>query len=107
MCTHVGVMHKGKLLAQGTMEDFLASASPKLRVGCDDPERALEVLRAAGAQSESKGEELVVSLEDIQPEQVCRHLVNAGIGVRLLVPEQRSLEDVFVGMTGEGFDVAG
>lgn len=107
MCTHVGVMHKGKLLAQGTLQDFLASASPKLRVGCDDPERASQVLRGAALQVEGRGDDLLVSLDGIGPEEICSRLVGAGVGVRLLVPEHRSLEDVFVGLTGEGFDVAG
>lgn len=108
MCTHVGVMHKGKLLAQGTLADFLETASPRLRVGCDDPARAGELLRAMGALEVSRrGDDLVVGMGFLSPEEVCRRLVGAGIGVRLLVPEQLSLEEVFVGMTGEGFDVAG
>ena len=30
----------------------------------------------------------------------------AGIGVRALITERPSLEDLFVALTGEGFDVA-
>jgi ABC-2 type transport system ATP-binding protein len=49
----------------------------------------------------------VVSAElgDAEPERVCAELVHAGVGVRGLSVESPSLEDLFVGLTGEGFDV--
>ncbi|MGH3232696.1 MAG: ABC transporter ATP-binding protein [Streptosporangiaceae bacterium] len=45
-------------------------------------------------------------LGDASPEQVCAELVNAGIGVRGFAVTSPSLEDLFVGLTGEGFDVS-
>jgi len=50
---------------------------------------------------------VVGTLDGLLPEDCCRALVEAGVGVRMLVKEQVSLEDAFVAMTGEGFDVAG
>ena len=38
---------------------------------------------------------------------VCRELVLAGVGVAGLDTPQPNLEDLFVGLTGEGFDVDG
>jgi ABC-2 type transport system ATP-binding protein len=46
-------------------------------------------------------------LGDTSPEQVCAELVHAGIGVRGFAVTSPSLEDLFVGLTGEGFDVGG
>jgi len=46
-------------------------------------------------------------LGDASPEQVCAELVQAGIGVRGFAVVSPSLEDLFVGLTGEGFDVSG
>jgi ABC-2 type transport system ATP-binding protein len=40
------------------------------------------------------------------PEDCCRELVLAGVAVRGLAVERPSLEDLFVSLTGEGFDVA-
>jgi hypothetical protein len=54
-----------------------------------------------------EGSQLVGTLNGLRAEDCCRHLVEAGIGVRMLVREQRSLEDAFVALTGEGFNVAG
>jgi ABC-2 type transport system ATP-binding protein len=46
-------------------------------------------------------------LGDAVPEQLCAELVHAGIGVRGYAVTSPSLEDLFVGLTGEGFDVSG
>jgi len=46
-------------------------------------------------------------LGDASPEQVCAELVQAGVGVRGFAITSPSLEDLFVGLTGEGFDVSG
>ena len=108
VCSHVGVMHRGKLLMQGTLDDLRASAAPKLRVEADDPVRAAEVLGRMGmADVAVEGPQLVGTLDGLLPEDCCRLLVEAGIGVRMLLREQVSLEDAFVALTGEGFNVAG
>jgi ABC-2 type transport system ATP-binding protein len=40
------------------------------------------------------------------PEEIVAHLVEAGVRVRGFAVERESLEDRFVALTGEGFDVA-
>jgi ABC-type multidrug transport system ATPase subunit len=108
ICSHVGVMHRGQLLMQGTLDQLRAGATPKLRVEADDPVRAAEVLRRMGmGDLICEGQEVVGSIDGLRPEDCCRSLVEAGIGVRMLVREQASLEDAFVALTGEGFNVAG
>jgi ABC-2 type transport system ATP-binding protein len=108
VCTHAGVMHRGKLLAQGTVDQLRTTAAPRLRVEVDDAGRAGEVLSRLGMSGlERAGNQLVGSLDGLRPEDCCRGLVEAGVSVRLLVPERVSLEDAFVALTGEGFDVAG
>jgi ABC-2 type transport system ATP-binding protein len=44
-------------------------------------------------------------LGDAAPERICAELVQAGVGVRGFAVTSPSLEDLFVGLTGEGFDV--
>lgn len=108
ICTHVGVMHRGKLAMQGTMDELRASSEARLRVEPDDPVRAAEVLSAMGLSDVARrGGEVLATLGDVPPEECNRRLVEAGVGVRLLVKERASLEDAFVALTGEGFDVAG
>ena len=108
VCSHVGVMHRGKLLMQGPLGQLRAGAVPKLRVETDDPVRASDVLAGMGMSGITReGQQLVGNLDRLRAEDCCRRLVEAGLGVRLLVPEQASLEDAFVALTGEGFNVAG
>lgn len=58
----------------------------------------------AGAQAPARGE--APSGGDVEPEAVVAALVAAGVRVRGFAVEQGSLEDRFVALTGEGFDIA-
>ena len=107
VCTHAAIMHRGKLLVQGTLAELRSTSSPRLRVEVDDAERAREVLSRLGMSGlERSGSDVTGSLDGLRPEDCCRALVEAGVGVSMLVSERQSLEDAFVALTGEGFDVA-
>ena len=72
-----------------------------------NPDGAAKVLAALGLQDPQAGpEEASALLGDAEPERICAELVHAGIGVRGYAVAAPSLEDLFVGLTGEGFDVA-
>jgi ABC-2 type transport system ATP-binding protein len=109
VCTHVGVMSRGRLVTQGTLGELRDVAAARLRVvvaGSDEMSRAVEVLARAGlGDPDLRDGVLVAPLGDVRPEDVNRELVLAGVGVRELVVERPDLEDVFVSLTGEGFDV--
>ncbi|MCU4186955.1 ABC transporter ATP-binding protein [Acidiferrimicrobium sp. IK] len=107
ICTHVGVMSEGHLLTQGTLTDLRAAGGRRLRVEVDDPAAAGPVLGRLGLGDIVTDGDVVTAKLDGQPPEVCnRDLVHAGIGVRALSVERPSLEDLFVSLTGEGFDVA-
>jgi ABC-2 type transport system ATP-binding protein len=65
-----------------------------------------------GQRAQPEGETIVAELEggaqppSVLPEDVVAHLVQAGVRVRGFAVERESLEDRFVALTGEGFDVA-
>jgi ABC-2 type transport system ATP-binding protein len=109
VCSHVAVMSRGHLITQGTLTELRGVAAARLRVvvaSPDDVGRAAEVLGRAGLEApEVRDGSLVATLGDARPEVVNRELVLAGVGVRELVVERPDLEDVFVSLTGEGFDV--
>jgi ABC-2 type transport system ATP-binding protein len=109
VCTHVGVMSRGRLVTQGTLGELRDVAAARLRVvvaTADDVSRAVEVLARTGVgEPDVREGVLVAPLGDVRPEVVNRELVLAGVGVRELVVERPDLEDVFVSLTGEGFDV--
>ena len=108
VCTHVGVMHRGKLVAQSPLAALRADAEPQARVLTDQPAGAADVLRAAGLTAVSTtAHEATGQLGAIAPEKVVAALVLDGIPVRGFTVEAPSLEDMFVALTGEGFDVSG
>jgi ABC-2 type transport system ATP-binding protein len=106
VCTHVGVMSLGKLLAQGTLAELQGAGATKLRVETTDAALAAEVLQRLGVAELEVSETAVAGrLDGHRPEHCCRELVLAGVGVRSLTTIRPTLEDTFVALTGEGFDV--
>jgi ABC-2 type transport system ATP-binding protein len=108
VCTHVGVMHRGKLVAQAPLAELRADSAPRARVLTDQPDQAARVMVALGLTevAETAAEASAV-LGSIAPEKVVAGLVHDGVPVRGFAVESPSLEDVFVGLTGRGFDVSG
>ena len=108
ICTHVGVMRTGSLVFQGSLPELRRTGSSRVTVQTADAEAAAKVLTGLGlADAQGSEAEASAVLGDASPEQVCAELVQAGIGVRGFAVTSPSLEDLFVGLTGEGFDVSG
>lgn len=128
MCTHVAVMSVGSLVAQGSMDALRRAGRAHVRVVTPDVEVARAELSrlglmpdGAGSASGSEaapapesgpasgdGAALTAPLPDggPPPEAIVAALVGAGVRVRGFGVEQASLEDRYVALTGEGFDVA-
>jgi ABC-2 type transport system ATP-binding protein len=104
VCTHVGVMRTGKLVYQGSLSALRGQA--RLLVRTPKPEDAVAVLRDLGLAGVTQaGQEVRADLGDMLPEVINERLVHAGVPVAGLDTPRRSLEDEFVHLTGEGFDV--
>ena len=106
VCSHLAVMSAGKLVAQGSLADLRAATTPRVRVETDDLALAASVLRSRSLDAVTVDGHVQAPLPAGRPEDLCRWLVEAGVGVRGFVVERPSLEDTFVALTGEGFDVA-
>ncbi|HUL25166.1 MAG TPA: ABC transporter ATP-binding protein [Streptosporangiaceae bacterium] len=108
ICTHVGVMRTGRLVFQGSLEEMRGLDSRRVVVRTAQPGQAAKVLAALGlADIQSADGEVSAQLADESAERICRELVLAGVGVAGLDTPRPNLEDLFVGLTGEGFDVDG
>src|ERR1700751_95778 len=106
VCSHVGVMRVGKLVFQGSLPELRHTGAARITVATADVGAAAKVLGKLGLADTAQGEDTIpAELGDAQPEVICAELVHAGVGVRGLSVESPSLEDLFVGLTGEGFDV--
>ncbi len=112
MCTHAGVMSAGALVAQGSLDDLRRVGRAQVRVVTPDLEAARAVLTHLGLEPAGPGPDpngvVAAPLEDDAPapEEIVAALVSAGVRVQGFGIEGASLEDRFVALTGEGFDVA-
>ncbi|MFF5522674.1 ABC transporter ATP-binding protein [Streptomyces coeruleorubidus] len=108
VCTHAAVMTQGRLITQGPVAELSAGARGRLVVTTPDPAEAARVLKEQGVgdvvvtDDRVTGEPPEGDLADVNTA-----LVTAGVRVRGFTVERASLEDAFVALTGEGFDVAG
>lgn len=107
MVTRVGIIDRGVLRAEGTLQGLLAAAEGKVEVelGVTDRVAALEVLgRTEGVSLLGDGADgaLRVALSGLTVPDFNRRLVGAGVGVERLVAQSRRLEDLFLQVTERG-----
>ncbi|MFF7606355.1 ATP-binding cassette domain-containing protein [Streptomyces parvulus] len=108
VCTHAAVMAQGRLITQGAVADLSAGARGRLVVTTPDTGEAARVLKEQGAGDVVLAEDRVTAEPpDRDLAEVNAALVAARVRVRGFALERASLEDAFVALTGEGFDVAG
>ncbi len=108
LCSHVGVMREGRLVAQGPLAGLRGLTERRFRLLTPHPEAALPVLARLGvADATSNGEGITGALGELLPERIVAELVGSGVAVREFAQVTPTLEDAFVQLTGEGFDVSG
>ena len=108
ICTHLGVMREGRLVAQGTVAEVRGAGPAVVRVQTRQPEAAARVLDELGVEQVTRGAGEVHGIPgDLEPEKIVAALVHAGVGIQGFSVARSSLEDLFVALTGEGFDVSG
>ncbi|MBC9821155.1 ATP-binding cassette domain-containing protein [Terrabacter sp. MAHUQ-38] len=108
MCTHLGVMSDGRLVTQGSTFEVRGGAAPTARVLTDQPTVAARILSELGLNGVEAVPGGVRGTPDgVAPEKIVAALVEGGVGVKEFTVTSPSLEDLFVSLTGEGFDVSG
>jgi ABC-2 type transport system ATP-binding protein len=116
ICTHAGIMRTGRLVAQGTLDELRDRTRSIVHVATPDPAAARVVLASFGLDADAPtrvpapdGTADIGGLlpPTVPPEALVAALVAAGVRVRGFRVEESSLEDRFVALTGEGFDVEG
>ncbi|MGN6610103.1 MAG: ABC transporter ATP-binding protein [Jatrophihabitans sp.] len=107
VATHVGMMAAGRLVRQGPLAEVLSGEAPLLRIETPDVEPAVRVLVDLGLAAEPIGHDGIVTarLHAVLVEDAAAALVRAGVRLRGLQVDRPDLEDLFVSITGEGFDV--
>ena len=108
ICSHLGIMSDGRLVAQGTVSELRGAGVTTVGVTTSQPSDAASVLGRLGVTDvEVVGDEVRGHPGPVAPETIVAALVHADVPVRGFAVTTPSLEDLFVGLTGEGFDVSG
>ncbi len=113
MCTHVAVMSAGSLVAQGGLDELRQNRTPSVRVRTPDVDQASRSLAELGlvpsVEPSRGGDEDYTLLAPLPlvmpPESIAAALVRDGVRLRGFTVEGERLEDLFMELTGEGFDV--
>lgn len=109
ICDLVAIIQGGRIQALGSPGELGAGGRPAARIRCSrlDTVQAAALPLPPGARLTPAGEaeEWRVELERAEDvEAVVAALVAVGAGVRAVVPERRSLEDVYLSVVGEKRD---
>ena len=107
ICTHLAVMSQGKIVAQGSVEELSAGEELNLTLLTSDTDLAVQGFRTLGISAVIDGNcvRALLPAGQYEPAELLKSLVDLGVGVTgftLLAP---TLEERFVLLTGEGFDV--
>jgi len=108
ICSHLAVMSQGKIVAQGSIEELSASEDKSLQLKTPDTELAITALKNMGITPIADGQLISATLTSPhpQPDEIIKALVTAGVAVKSFTLDAPTLEERFVLLTGEGFDVA-
>lgn len=106
VCTHAAVLSRGRLVAADTVEKLRSSVVGRLVVRTPDTDLATATLRRLGlGDVRAQAGDVSGTADGIAPETACARLVADGVRVVRFGVVRPSLEDAFVALTGEGFDV--
>lgn len=97
---HVGIIHNGKLLFQGTLEELKEMGNRGIAIKAQPLLEAEKSLRNKGYDVEMREGRLYITAERINIEEVNREMVLEGFGVSHLSENKKKLEEVFLQMTG-------
>lgn len=101
MATHVGIIDKGQLIFQDTLQALHEHSRSRLLLHTDNDRAAFTVLERCGIPAGWKNDALYLkTLEDDTVMRSVALLVREGIGVLRLTQQQMSLEDIFLSLTG-------
>jgi ABC-2 type transport system ATP-binding protein len=102
IATSVGIISDGKLMFQGTMQNLQVNNKATIRFQTTDPARAEKILLTQGYMPKVQGKQLVFDyLRDEEVSRMNKVLVEHDIPVIRIEEHKKSLEDIFLDLTGK------
>jgi len=103
---HLIVIGRGRLIADTSVDDFVASASSNVvRVRTPDADRLAPALTGPDVTIEAEGADVLV-VTGLSSEQIGRSAADLGVVLFELVPQQASLEEAFMELTADAVEYA-
>ncbi|AYV72004.1 ABC transporter ATP-binding protein [Bacillus sp. PK3-056] len=100
MATHVGIINKGRLLFQGSMNDLREKQKAVIQLEAEPRAEVEAYLK--NAEIPFKADKRYLYLEpNYQPAKVNRELIMNGYDVHQLMMKKNSLEEIFLSITGK------
>jgi ABC-2 type transport system ATP-binding protein len=101
MASHIGIIHEGRLLFQGSLVELQGQRNPILHLGSDQPERAQQILMEGGWRVRRNGRPgLLVEVNgNSDAAYINKQLLAQGLNVFQLQIDQPNLEDTFLQLT--------
>jgi len=101
LCDHLVLMFDGRVVADATPQrmklELQQQAGQLIELRCDDPQRALEALLAAGhADAVLHGRGVRLTVSDGAQARIAALLRSRGIALHGVLPRELGMEDVFV-----------
>ena len=103
LCNRVGIIQRGRILYEGTIQELLSQVSTGYRLRTTDIAGTLRMAGDHGIDTTVDGEEAAFSASEEAVAALSIALGRAGIGIRSLEREGATLEQLFFRLTeGEG-----
>ena len=99
LATHVGIINKGKMMFQGTLEALKEKQLQSLSIvlSTDDVDKSANVIRSLQLDFTVSEEKIILpAMENDKISAMNRALVNAGVGVYELSTVKNDLESIFM-----------
>ncbi len=106
ICNRIGILERGQLVAQGTIDEVITSSGEKgeIRIRTTDDARACVLLRELSAVKTAEHHEAVQEISvhlatEIDLADLSGHLSGRGVHLRKMERREPTLEQVFMKLT--------
>lgn len=101
IASHIGIVHRGQLVFEGTLASLQAQREEYLALGVDQPEAAQRILTEAGwtIQPSRNGGLHIAAVKRDEAAHINRLLIGQGVSVYHLALQQPTLEQTFLDLT--------
>ncbi|MDE7258304.1 MAG: bacitracin ABC transporter ATP-binding protein, partial [Lachnospiraceae bacterium] len=102
MADHVGIIRKGELVYQDTLDSLHSHAKQQIALRTDRPDTVISLLHQDGIEVQKEDEYLLIPMiEDAYIAGLCRRLIEQNIALYRVEKREKSLEDIFLSLTGK------